>query len=150
MNRWVMHIWKKNYFEYVKSAKSFFLWPFPVLGFFSAETKICFKYYHGVSGALRATTPCVTVKNPSAPVSERKKRHLYLLFSISSHGLDEQWWGTGACVQCCCIMLQMCRECCCFSFVTFSSRGFQEQNSLCHLFLRGLMLQIISGYHFLA
>ncbi len=117
---------------------------------FSAETKICFKYYHGVSGALRATTPCVTVKNPSAPVSERKKRHLYLLFSISSHGLDEQWWGTGVCVQCCCIMLQMCRECCCFSFVTFSSRGFQEQNSLCHLFLRGLMLQIISGYHFLA
>uniref|UniRef100_A0A4W5LKF3 HECT-type E3 ubiquitin transferase n=1 Tax=Hucho hucho TaxID=62062 RepID=A0A4W5LKF3_9TELE len=29
-----------------------------------AETKICFKYYHGVSGALRATTPCITVKNP--------------------------------------------------------------------------------------
>lgn len=29
------------------------------------ETKICFKYYHGVSGALRATTPCITVKNPS-------------------------------------------------------------------------------------
>ncbi|KAJ8410607.1 hypothetical protein AAFF_G00195110, partial [Aldrovandia affinis] len=28
------------------------------------ETKICFKYYHGVSGALRATTPCITVKNP--------------------------------------------------------------------------------------
>lgn len=37
--------------------------------FFSAETKICFKYYHGVSGALRATTPSVTVRNPSAPVS---------------------------------------------------------------------------------
>ncbi|CAB1346761.1 unnamed protein product, partial [Coregonus sp. 'balchen'] len=26
-----------------------------------AETKICFKYYHGVSGALRATTPCITM-----------------------------------------------------------------------------------------
>uniref|UniRef100_A0A8C1KQS6 HECT-type E3 ubiquitin transferase n=1 Tax=Cyprinus carpio TaxID=7962 RepID=A0A8C1KQS6_CYPCA len=35
---------------------------------YQVETKICFKYYHGVSGALRATTPCVTVKNPSAPV----------------------------------------------------------------------------------
>ncbi|KAK7163668.1 hypothetical protein R3I93_007656 [Phoxinus phoxinus] len=36
--------------------------------FVELETKICFKYYHGVSGALRATTPCVTLKNPSAPV----------------------------------------------------------------------------------
>lgn len=34
-----------------------------------AETRICFKYYHGVSGALRATTPCITVKNPRASVS---------------------------------------------------------------------------------
>ncbi|KAK2516097.1 Hecw1 [Columba guinea] len=33
-----------------------------------AETKICFKYYHGVSGALRATTPSVTVKNNAAPL----------------------------------------------------------------------------------
>ncbi|XP_033837697.1 E3 ubiquitin-protein ligase HECW2 [Periophthalmus magnuspinnatus] len=32
--------------------------------FMEAETKVCFKYYHGVSGALRATTPCITVKNP--------------------------------------------------------------------------------------
>ncbi|KAM7380894.1 hypothetical protein PAMP_004164 [Pampus punctatissimus] len=32
------------------------------------ETKICFKYYHGVSGALRATTPCITVKNPAVLV----------------------------------------------------------------------------------
>ncbi|XP_022529153.2 E3 ubiquitin-protein ligase HECW1 isoform X2 [Astyanax mexicanus] len=36
--------------------------------FVESETKICFKYYHGVSGALRATTPCVTVKNTSATV----------------------------------------------------------------------------------
>ncbi|XP_058259180.1 E3 ubiquitin-protein ligase HECW1 isoform X3 [Hemibagrus wyckioides] len=36
--------------------------------FMESETKICFKYYHGVSGALRATTPCVTVRNPSAIV----------------------------------------------------------------------------------
>ncbi|XP_077159092.1 E3 ubiquitin-protein ligase HECW1 isoform X9 [Paroedura picta] len=35
--------------------------------FVEAETKICFKYYHGVSGALRATTPSVTVKNNAAP-----------------------------------------------------------------------------------
>ncbi|XP_052363222.1 E3 ubiquitin-protein ligase HECW2-like, partial [Oncorhynchus keta] len=34
----------------------------------SAETKICFKYYHGVSGGLRATTPCITVNNPGLPV----------------------------------------------------------------------------------
>ncbi|KAF0873008.1 HECW2 ligase, partial [Crocuta crocuta] len=32
---------------------------------FAAEIKICFKYYHGISGALRATTPCITVKNPA-------------------------------------------------------------------------------------
>uniref|UniRef100_A0A8B9JLT9 HECT-type E3 ubiquitin transferase n=1 Tax=Astyanax mexicanus TaxID=7994 RepID=A0A8B9JLT9_ASTMX len=32
--------------------------------FLEAETRVCFKYYHGVSGALRATTPCITVKNP--------------------------------------------------------------------------------------
>ncbi|XP_069469406.1 E3 ubiquitin-protein ligase HECW1 isoform X2 [Ambystoma mexicanum] len=36
--------------------------------FVEPETKICFKYYHGVSGALRATTASITVKNPSAPV----------------------------------------------------------------------------------
>ncbi|XP_029445408.1 E3 ubiquitin-protein ligase HECW1 [Rhinatrema bivittatum] len=36
--------------------------------FVEPETKICFKYYHGVSGALRATTPSITVKNPSAPI----------------------------------------------------------------------------------
>uniref|UniRef100_A0A8C2HP64 HECT-type E3 ubiquitin transferase n=1 Tax=Cyprinus carpio TaxID=7962 RepID=A0A8C2HP64_CYPCA len=37
--------------------------------FLEAETRISFKYYHGVSGALRATTPCITVKNPRASVS---------------------------------------------------------------------------------
>ncbi|XP_063068208.1 E3 ubiquitin-protein ligase HECW2 [Engraulis encrasicolus] len=36
--------------------------------FMEPETKICFKYYHGVSGALRATTPCITIKNPGVPV----------------------------------------------------------------------------------
>ncbi|XP_060922802.1 E3 ubiquitin-protein ligase HECW2 [Limanda limanda] len=36
--------------------------------FMESETKICFKYYHGVSGALRASTPCITVKNPGVPV----------------------------------------------------------------------------------
>ncbi|KAM6201025.1 E3 ubiquitin-protein ligase HECW1 isoform 2-T2 [Rhynchocyon petersi] len=36
--------------------------------FVEPETKICFKYYHGASGALRATTPCVTVKNSAAPI----------------------------------------------------------------------------------
>ncbi|XP_064826285.1 E3 ubiquitin-protein ligase HECW2-like [Oncorhynchus masou masou] len=36
--------------------------------FMEPETKICFKYYHGVSGGLRATTPCITVNNPGLPV----------------------------------------------------------------------------------
>ncbi|KAM9334025.1 E3 ubiquitin-protein ligase HECW2 [Symphorus nematophorus] len=36
--------------------------------FMEPETKVCFKYYHGVSGALRATTPCITIKNPGVPV----------------------------------------------------------------------------------
>ncbi|XP_069471819.1 E3 ubiquitin-protein ligase HECW2 isoform X2 [Ambystoma mexicanum] len=33
--------------------------------FMEPEIKICFKYYHGISGALRATTPSITVKNPA-------------------------------------------------------------------------------------
>ncbi|XP_070850281.1 E3 ubiquitin-protein ligase HECW2 isoform X2 [Chaetodon trifascialis] len=36
--------------------------------FMEPETKVCFKYYHGASGALRATTPCITVKNPGVTV----------------------------------------------------------------------------------
>ncbi|CAM9641325.1 unnamed protein product [Lampetra planeri] len=37
--------------------------------FTESETKICFKYYHGVSGALRAVTPCITVRNPNPTAS---------------------------------------------------------------------------------
>lgn len=36
--------------------------------FMEPETRIWFKYYHGVSGALRATTPCIIVKNPGVQV----------------------------------------------------------------------------------
>ncbi|XP_021336551.1 E3 ubiquitin-protein ligase HECW1 isoform X2 [Danio rerio] len=51
------------------SHKGQIIWKIEASSYFvEPETKICFKYYHGVSGALRATTPCVTVKNPSAPV----------------------------------------------------------------------------------
>ncbi|XP_056337661.1 E3 ubiquitin-protein ligase HECW1 isoform X2 [Danio aesculapii] len=51
------------------SHKGQIVWKIEASSYFvEPETKICFKYYHGVSGALRATTPCVTVKNPSAPV----------------------------------------------------------------------------------
>lgn len=145
--RWVKHIWKKR----VSS-----LWPltFSVLGSFSVETKICFKYYHGVSGALRATTPCVTVKNPSAPVSKSKKK--------VEMPLVQQWWVTEVCRDQSCdllmcaslrrfhCILQMWGECSCFILRHISSRVFQEQDSPCHLFLRGLMLQIISGYHLMA
>ncbi|XP_053343002.1 E3 ubiquitin-protein ligase HECW1 [Clarias gariepinus] len=51
------------------SHKGQIVWKIEANSYFvEPETKICFKYYHGVSGALRATTPSVTVKNPSAPV----------------------------------------------------------------------------------
>ncbi|KAM4533355.1 E3 ubiquitin-protein ligase HECW1-like isoform 2-T2 [Odontesthes bonariensis] len=33
-----------------------------------SETQVCFRYYHGVTGALRATTPSVTIKKSCAPV----------------------------------------------------------------------------------
>ncbi|XP_004840300.1 E3 ubiquitin-protein ligase HECW1 isoform X2 [Heterocephalus glaber] len=51
--------------------------------FVEPETKICFKYYHGVSGALRATTPSVTVKNSAAPI-------------FKSIGSDETTQGQGS------------------------------------------------------
>ncbi|XP_031415528.1 E3 ubiquitin-protein ligase HECW1 isoform X2 [Clupea harengus] len=51
------------------SHKGQIVWKIEASSYFvEPETKICFKYYHGVSGALRATTPSVTVKNPSVPV----------------------------------------------------------------------------------
>uniref|UniRef100_UPI0037E875D6 E3 ubiquitin-protein ligase HECW1 n=1 Tax=Semicossyphus pulcher TaxID=241346 RepID=UPI0037E875D6 len=36
--------------------------------FRDSETQVCFRYYHGVTGALRATTPSVTIKKGSPPV----------------------------------------------------------------------------------
>uniref|UniRef100_A0A3Q3LCS1 HECT-type E3 ubiquitin transferase n=1 Tax=Labrus bergylta TaxID=56723 RepID=A0A3Q3LCS1_9LABR len=36
--------------------------------FSDSETQVCFRYYHGISGALRATTPSVTIKKGSPPV----------------------------------------------------------------------------------
>ncbi|XP_034028892.1 E3 ubiquitin-protein ligase HECW1 [Thalassophryne amazonica] len=36
--------------------------------FTNTETQVCFRYYHGVTGALRATTPSVTIKKGSIPV----------------------------------------------------------------------------------
>uniref|UniRef100_A0A8C7L1J5 HECT-type E3 ubiquitin transferase n=1 Tax=Oncorhynchus kisutch TaxID=8019 RepID=A0A8C7L1J5_ONCKI len=51
--------------------------------FMEPETKICFKYYHGVSGGLRATTPCITVNNPGLPVSSVCLSYTwYVSFSI--------------------------------------------------------------------
>lgn len=55
--------WTEFWFEYLSHGALIFA---HVLS--TAETKICFKYYHGISGALRATTPCITVKNPGVPV----------------------------------------------------------------------------------
>ncbi|KAJ8012075.1 hypothetical protein DPEC_G00064920 [Dallia pectoralis] len=51
------------------SHKGQIVWKIEANSYFvEPETKICFKYYHGLSGELRATTPSLTVKNPSVPV----------------------------------------------------------------------------------
>lgn len=47
----------------------FFLIIINPIFFSTAETQVCFRYYHGVTGALRATTPSVIIKKGSAPVS---------------------------------------------------------------------------------
>ncbi|KAL3056772.1 hypothetical protein OYC64_019286 [Pagothenia borchgrevinki] len=51
--------------------------------FMEPETKICFKYYHGVSGALRATTPCITVKNPAVLAEQVGIEHPRKLISFT-------------------------------------------------------------------
>lgn len=60
----VNHDFHDLYFAFGSAVKGLM----PFLFCFPAEIKICFKYYHGVSGALRATTPCITVKNPAVMV----------------------------------------------------------------------------------
>uniref|UniRef100_A0A672ZWW3 HECT-type E3 ubiquitin transferase n=1 Tax=Sphaeramia orbicularis TaxID=375764 RepID=A0A672ZWW3_9TELE len=45
------------------SHKGQIVWKIDSASHFSdSETQICFRYYHGVTGALRATTPSVTIK----------------------------------------------------------------------------------------
>ncbi|KAA8578442.1 hypothetical protein FQN60_018729 [Etheostoma spectabile] len=41
--------------------------------FSDTETKVCFRYYHGVTGALRATTPSITIKKSSATTEKTKR-----------------------------------------------------------------------------
>ncbi|XP_051266177.1 E3 ubiquitin-protein ligase HECW1 isoform X2 [Dicentrarchus labrax] len=51
------------------SHKGQIVWKIDSSSHFSdLETQVCFRYYHGVTGALRATTPSVTIKKGSAPV----------------------------------------------------------------------------------
>uniref|UniRef100_A0A671M4H5 HECT-type E3 ubiquitin transferase n=1 Tax=Sinocyclocheilus anshuiensis TaxID=1608454 RepID=A0A671M4H5_9TELE len=57
--------------------------------YFTAETKICFKYYHGVSGALRAITPCITVKNPGSVTEHCRKLVSFTLSDIRAQGLKK-------------------------------------------------------------
>ncbi|XP_061110454.1 E3 ubiquitin-protein ligase HECW1 [Conger conger] len=70
----VDEVLSENFLDYKNrgvngSHKGQIVWKIEASSYFvEPETKICFKYYHGVTGALRATTPSVTVKNPSAPV----------------------------------------------------------------------------------
>ncbi|KAI3355527.1 hypothetical protein L3Q82_017905 [Scortum barcoo] len=53
------------------SHKGQIIWKIDSSSHFSdTETQVCFRYYHGVSGALRATTPSVTIKRGSAPAHE--------------------------------------------------------------------------------
>ncbi|KAG7455422.1 hypothetical protein MATL_G00256570 [Megalops atlanticus] len=70
----VDEVLSENFLDYKNrgvngSHKGQIVWKIEASSYFvEPETKVCFKYYHGVSGALRATTPSVTVRNPSAPV----------------------------------------------------------------------------------
>uniref|UniRef100_A0A7N8YMR8 HECT-type E3 ubiquitin transferase n=1 Tax=Mastacembelus armatus TaxID=205130 RepID=A0A7N8YMR8_9TELE len=64
--------------------------------FMEPETKICFKYYHGVSGALRATTPCITVKNPAVEglteqvgIEHPRKLISFTLTDLRANGLKK-------------------------------------------------------------
>ena len=45
----------------------------------AALTKVCFRYYHGTSGALRASSPTVTVINNDLSQAGRV-RSIYLFF----------------------------------------------------------------------
>uniref|UniRef100_A0A669BIV7 HECT-type E3 ubiquitin transferase n=1 Tax=Oreochromis niloticus TaxID=8128 RepID=A0A669BIV7_ORENI len=62
------------------SHKGQIVWKIDSSSHFSdPETQVCFRYYHGVTGALRATTPSVIIKKGSAPVSLSA---LYLLIAV--------------------------------------------------------------------
>ncbi|XP_049605461.1 E3 ubiquitin-protein ligase HECW1 isoform X1 [Syngnathus scovelli] len=51
------------------SHKGQIVWKVDCSSHFSdTETLVCFKYYHGVTGALRATTPSLTIKKAPVPV----------------------------------------------------------------------------------
>ncbi|XP_034562551.1 E3 ubiquitin-protein ligase HECW1 [Notolabrus celidotus] len=51
------------------SHKGQIIWKIDSCSNFSeTETQVCFRYYHGVTGALRATTPSVTIKKGPPPV----------------------------------------------------------------------------------
>ncbi|KAM8730845.1 E3 ubiquitin-protein ligase HECW1-like isoform 2-T2 [Acanthopagrus schlegelii] len=51
------------------SHKGQIVWKVDCSSHFSdSETQVCFRYYHGVTGALRATTPSVTIKKGPVPV----------------------------------------------------------------------------------
>ncbi|XP_038044586.1 E3 ubiquitin-protein ligase HECW1-like isoform X2 [Patiria miniata] len=46
-------------------------------------TRVCFKYYHGTTGELRAVTPTITVRNPNASETEDSTPDNGPLFNIS-------------------------------------------------------------------
>ncbi|CAN9506195.1 unnamed protein product [Ophioblennius macclurei] len=51
------------------SHKGQIVWKIDSSSHFSdSETQVCFRYYHGVTGALRATTPSITIKKGPIPV----------------------------------------------------------------------------------
>uniref|UniRef100_A0A673WU73 HECT-type E3 ubiquitin transferase n=1 Tax=Salmo trutta TaxID=8032 RepID=A0A673WU73_SALTR len=75
------------------SHKGQIVWKIDTSSYFAdSETKICFRYYHGVSGALRATTPSVTVKNAFWGASG-VERQIYMTLSLALSLSDVQAVG---------------------------------------------------------
>uniref|UniRef100_A0A673WUE9 HECT-type E3 ubiquitin transferase n=1 Tax=Salmo trutta TaxID=8032 RepID=A0A673WUE9_SALTR len=76
------------------SHKGQIVWKIDTSSYFAdSETKICFRYYHGVSGALRATTPSVTVKNASRGREGKGGTAFYMTLSLALSLSDVQAVG---------------------------------------------------------
>jgi len=71
--------------------------------YFTAETRVCFRYYHGNTGQLHAYTQSILVRNPTASSSHGVSfntvcRYLYSMFHII--GFDFICWLIAEYVGC--------------------------------------------------